>query len=277
MDDPYERLQLRVGGALALVGSRRQWMERYQADALASVAVTGGDSLKHANSFFGLFMSSMELGDQAWRGALAEFQAVIARYPHPILADLQPFLEMIAGVIDGRPSDVEASATELGRLWTSHGRGLEAQVYQNSGLLQAAREKMGLEPLLDLLVENPLYNPNKPGAITGIMALALAESGQLDRTKDHIEAFGANDFADIANDGHSRLRIPHGLKRPRWYGTIGLARSSTNACNRSPICTRAPGAGTSERRRATWGCSQMRWVLSRRRTGGSPWPNGNTR
>lgn len=200
MDDPYERLQLRLGGALALVGRRRQWMERYQADALASVAVTGGDSLKHANSFFGLFMSSMELGDQAWRGALAEFQAVIARYPHPILADLQPFLEMIAGVIDGRPSDVEASATELGRLWTSHGRGLEAQVYQNSGLLQAAREKTGLEPLLDLLVGNPLYNPNKPGAITGIMALALAESGQLDRTRDHIETFGAHDFADIADD-----------------------------------------------------------------------------
>ena len=72
MDDPYERLRLRLGGALALVGSRRQWMERYQADALASVAATGGDSFKHATSFLGLFMSSMELGDEAWRGALAE-------------------------------------------------------------------------------------------------------------------------------------------------------------------------------------------------------------
>jgi hypothetical protein len=58
----------------------------------------------------------------------------------------------------------------------------QAEVYQSSGFLQAAREKIGLEPLLDLLVESPLYNPNKPGAITGIIALALAESGQRDRT-----------------------------------------------------------------------------------------------
>jgi len=95
---------------------------------------------------------------------------------------------------------MEVLAEHLRRGYASHGQPEEGARQCSGGLLQAAREKVGLDSVVGLLRDSPLDTAGRPNVVQGLLALALAESGRMDEASVLIEERSANGFGDLPDD-----------------------------------------------------------------------------
>lgn len=205
LDAPRDRFHLfrQLVAARPWSAWSRDEIARYgsDADATALAAAADGDLAVEADARYAVYAVLVLLGQPEHRSALAAWAEVLESFPHPFHQDLLANRQMVQAIIDGRPAEVEERAGQLLRQMTAHGRADEGRIYSDSGLLQAARERMGLEPLLDILEISPLYTETKPNAIQAIIALALAEAHRDEEALALIDQRGGVGFADMPDDG----------------------------------------------------------------------------
>jgi hypothetical protein len=150
----------------------------------------------------GQFYLSVWLGLGDHREPLSQLGSLLERYPHPAVSDSYVLARMVSSLTDGQLADAEQWIQVVGRQWRSHGRAAEAEIFVNSGMLQVARERMGLAPLIPLLRAMPLQagDPARPEVLGGLTALALAEAGALDEARALIDEKSGKAFTDLADD-----------------------------------------------------------------------------
>jgi len=204
LDDPRERF--RLDGALIWA---RSWRTLNRSDIVrelsdsqyvAELSAAEGDLVTEIAARGRICSLQLWLGNAEHRDAAADYAALLERYPHPWYQDRLVSHRMVCASIDGRPADVEVQAAQLLRQMSAHGHSGEARVYSDSGMLQAAREKTGLTPFIEIAKMAPSFKDAKPNAIQAIAALALAEAGRHAEVRVLIDEHGGAGFADLPDE-----------------------------------------------------------------------------
>jgi hypothetical protein len=206
LDDPVERHRVeRLAGQAR--SSRSYTREEFGASAERSWAEVDEILRRReydvaGSYFFGLFYMTMWLGRPDRARILERYGALVEDYPHPLHAGNLELARMTTALIDGRLDEADSLATNVGRLYTAHGREVEATIYSSSGQLQVARERFGLGPMIELLFGLPTGDAasSKPTAGRGLITLGLAEAGRIDEAVANLDRFGSADFADLPDD-----------------------------------------------------------------------------
>lgn len=206
LDDPVERNKVfrLAGRAQPLMSMPRDRLEAFveEFSGIDTAAESAGDYETQASALLGVFYMSLWLGLPHRHRACARVSELLARYPHPLIADDALLCELNTALIDGRLTDAAATVDQITRQWIAHGRGIEARIYIDSGRTQVIREQAGLGALADRLRSMPMQ-PNQQGrpvAVAGLVALALVEGGRITEAHSHVEEFGRNQFSDIPDD-----------------------------------------------------------------------------
>jgi hypothetical protein len=201
--DPDERWQ-----AMLTVGPNRPWssisrtdIEQWAGEArhAAGRAAARGDRDAEAQACRHRVGFLIWLGDPGYREALAELVAMLEGYPHPWFQDDLLVRLMMVANLEGRPREAERLAGTLRAQMASHGS-LEGPILSSGGMLAAARETVGLEPLIPILQSSSMNTESKPNAIQAILSVALSEAGRLDETRVVLEERGGHDFSDVPDD-----------------------------------------------------------------------------
>ena len=204
LEDPREWFTIIIGAGAARPHSQRSRSDLVRrlsnVERVAAMAAAEGDLASEVSARMAICTLHLALGNPEHRSALVDYGALLERYPHPFHLDYLVNRQMVQAVVDGMPAEVEACAGQLLRQGRAHGRGAEAQIYADSGLVQAARERFGLESLLDLLRASALYSEAKPNVIQAVITLALAEAGREAEARAVIDRRGSGGFADIPDD-----------------------------------------------------------------------------
>jgi len=204
--DPLERHRCRLMLArtrMPYSRRKRRLFEDGLADerAVAELAAASRDTETEAWARFYVEIFSLTLGLPGFRLAHEQLAELLARYPHPQLGDIHAMRRMMGALLEGRPSEAEVLAEEVRRWFASHGSPELGDTHRAGGLLQAAREKVGLGTVVGLLRDSPLDTAGRPIAARALLALALAESGQIDEASGLIEERSVNGFGDLPDDG----------------------------------------------------------------------------
>jgi class 3 adenylate cyclase len=204
--DPVERW--RVGRQLSMTtfsakNDRQGLLQLEDQFRLAARAAEAGeDDYELGQSLVGVFYASLALGRPTRDEVLPRLDLVLARYPHPNVWDLAMTARITAALVDGRTADAESLADLLERESRHRDNGQEMGIFAGMARLEAARERSGLEPLIEFLKSwlLPPGDRSKPTAIPGVIALALAEAGRTQEARVMIDDVGANGFRDIPDD-----------------------------------------------------------------------------
>jgi class 3 adenylate cyclase len=204
LSDPVERLRVLMTLVAGRPSSNRT---RAGADEFLATATQAADALvdrpepdDEGHALRACVALCTQTGRPEWRHYYERLGEAVARYPHPLHEDAYVLDRMTLAFMEGRIADGEAATVELQRQWSSHGRAAEAQIQFMSGMLQSAREKAGLEPLIGALLALPMNTEAKPNGIQAIVTLALVQAGRAEEARARVDSLGIHGFTDIPDD-----------------------------------------------------------------------------